>query len=290
MWMTTHNTQYPHTNVQLSTSLTHMVKYWTDIELHCIYLPSLPTIISLVAHITTVYCRNQDGSTPTGVQGIIADSPFSCSGFLSRWEVCFASNLSSVDYNITVQLWKPLGNSCFKLEWSNAFQNLARTDSNSGFFIQQWSPCCVNISMPEPRDIPGLSDYTIGFLISIIGTSFSRRNGRSCTSQTDDVVNHILLEDIDASEYDKFCSISRQIMQRPSIRAIVGECIQHNVHLIIRHVWRHKDVSSCQIIVDAVLTIIHFLLTVCRVWRCVSSHWDKTNAIFNSKKHTLYRG
>ena len=205
---------------------------------------SFPTITHtfLTAHITTVYCQSLDNSTPTGVQGIIANSPFNCNGFLRRWEMCFASNPSSVNYNITVQLWKPLEtNGCFRLEWSNAFQNLLGTDANSEFLIQRWRPRCVNISMPERQNILVLSNYTIGFQISIIGTRFSRQNGLFSTSQTNDIVHYTRLGNI--SEYDKFCSSSRQLMHSPFIRAVVGECkttvLCLCIHLIIMHVWRH---------------------------------------------------
>jgi hypothetical protein len=81
--------------------------------------------------------------------------------------------------------------------------------------------------MPEPREIPVLPDYTIGFQVSIIGTNFSNQGGLLRTSPTnDDTVYYIKLEDIDVGEYDKFCSgsVSRQRTQRPLIRAIVGEC------------------------------------------------------------------
>jgi hypothetical protein len=263
----------------LSYIVCHTHVYHVHFHLQCMQLPCkctnhttryylLALSIHLTVHIITVYCQNRNSSTAIGVQGIIVNSPFTCSGFLSRWEMCFASDPSLVNYNITVQLWEPLDSSCFKLQWSNRF--LPGNDSNSEFLIQRWRTRCINISMPEPREIPVLPDYTIGFQVSIIGTNFSNQGGLLRTSPTnDDTVYYIKLEDIDVGEYDKFCSgsVSRQRTQRPLIRAIVGECSQC---LSVYTLCKYKNKRLCVelFIVVGFQFLFHHLLY--RLRRCVS--------------------
>lgn len=80
----------------------------------------------------------------------------------------------------------------------------------------------MRIAMPESEDIPVLSDYTIGFQISIVGEAYSKSGGFLQTSQTHNTLLYVETADING-EYDNLCFFPQHVRKRPYFRAFLGK-------------------------------------------------------------------
>lgn len=105
-------------------------------------------------------------STPTGIQGIVTSSSFSCDGRVTAWTACFANDPTMVHYTMQFLVWRPGNNGCYELLGTNV---LPTTAPNSNAQFDVFDTYCIKVQVPRDEQIVFRPNDHIGFFIAIIG-------------------------------------------------------------------------------------------------------------------------
>ena len=115
-------------------------------------------------------------STPTGIEGIVTTSSFSCEGRVSRWRACLANNPRVINYRINFQVWRELRDTEFHtLVGSNTLSSSTVTDIDIP--AEVFDTYCVRVEVPQEDQISVIPGDFVGFHIEIRGQKSSSTGG-----------------------------------------------------------------------------------------------------------------